>query len=672
MNQNENNETLVSSEELMENSEVELTLMEEENTETIAMAISQEAFEEAMQNAIDIQEDAPAEDCICCPETNCEKWFRFVPSETKEYAILTTGNLNSKGEIYNAGMTLLASDQHRGIGQNLCMFATLESNNSYYIRVSSENNSVGCFTLKVKQAVHPTSVMIDRVVLGLQKDQEGYLFPTVLPADASCKDVVWQSSNTDVAIVDPSFNGSNIGDANSMQLTSGGCRVTAVANGTAYVTATTADGLLVAECPVAVGSTIKDNVEYHLLCNGDNEKALRVCTGERFKLAGVPKVKGERKSYWMRQKWVLRSEGDSKKLFTQLDNNYYLCNNGSNDGYVSNSASDANSSIVVLPCANSSELYEIKLANSNLYLTLEYNSSDQVYWAKWRAKSAANVSNQVWKFVEQPANLHNGVDTGSILNESDIQSLKSEDTEFVIRYYKILDNLNNVELWTRGTEKYNGTTVPRIEATMRKLADTGIDFEAENYLEDADTIPLSEYTLYITGDGKSLLPDEKDRYLTNNINIVTVYQNYGNQYGDFTADHAKLDALCALLSARKLGQPSGKTIYFAVDFDIDGDTDVDEEGNAKIERIKTYFDIVKNKIGGRYQIGVYGSGYVCSAIKPSYAQYSWLKNSIDHEGYDDYDDPTKYNIKQAEEYTDQDVKFDDDVAVGNDYGQWYV
>ena len=671
MNQNENNETLVSSEELMENSEVELALMEEENTETIAMAISQEAFEEAMQNAVDIQEDSPAEDCICCPETNCEKWFRFVPSETKEYAILTTGNLNSKGEIYNAGMTLLASDRHRGIGQNFCMFATLESNNSYYIRVSSENNSVGCFTLKVKQAVHPMILKIDRVVLGLQKDQEGYLFPTVLPADASCKDVVWQSSNTDVAIVDPSFNGSNIGDANSMQLTSGGCRVTAVANGTAYVTATTADGEKVARCRVNVGSTIKDNVEYHLLCNGENSKALRIGRANVFELKSDLPVRGERKSYWMRQKWVLRSEGDSKKLFTQLDNNYYLCNNGSNDGYVSNSASDANSSIVVLPCANSSELYEIKLANSNLYLTLEYNSSDQVYWAKWRVKSAANVSNQVWKFVEQPANLHNGVDTGTILNESYIQSLKSEDTEFVIRYYKLLVWLKGVNLKTLD-DPLKPTSTPAIDETIALLQTKNIDLDVENYLEYADTISLSEYTLYITGNGKSLLPDEKDRYLTNNINIVSVYQNAGDNYEYFTEKHAKLDALCALLSAKKLGQPYGTTIYFAVDFDIDGGSDEDAEGNAKIKRIKTYFDIVKNKIGGRYQIGVYGSGYVCSAIKPSYAQYSWLKNSIDHEGYEDYDDPTKYNIKQAETYSCGDIGFDDDVAVGNDYGQWYV
>ena len=187
---------------------------------------------------------------------------------------------------------------------------------------------------------------------------------------------------------------------------------------------------------------VSENVEYHLLCNGDNNKALRIGTGNVLELTEDLPVRSDRKSYLMKQKWILKSVGNSKKIFTQLDNNYYLCNNGSGDAYVSKSASDNNSNIIIIPCANNSELYEIKLANYDLYLTLEYNSSNQHYWAKWRPKSVSNISNQVWKFVEQPANLHNGVDTGSILNETTIQALKADNTEFVIRYYKILDTLS--------------------------------------------------------------------------------------------------------------------------------------------------------------------------------------------------------------------------------------
>ena len=89
-----------------------------------------------------------------------------------------------------------------------------------------------------------------------------------------------------------------------------------------------------------------------------------------------------------------------------------------------------------------------------------------------------------------------------------------------------------------------------------------------------------------------------------------------------------------------------------------------------MERIKNYFQVIKNKFGNRYKIGVYGSGLVCSTIKPTYANYSWLSQSSEHLGYENYDSTTKYNIKQAEEYNYNGLTVDDDVAVGNDYGQW--
>ena len=466
----------------------------------------------------------------------------------------------------------------------------------------------------------------------------------VSPSTATVKNVNWVSTKPEVATI-----------------TSYG-RINAVSPGTTTMRAEAMDGSgIQATCTVTVLPTIKDNVEYHLLCNGDNERTLRVCTGDNFQLAAVPAVKSERKSYWKRQKWFLKSVGNSKKLFTQLNNNYYLCNNGSGEGHVSMSASDNNSNIVITPCANNSELYKIKLANSDLYLTLEYNSSDKCYWAKWRSQSTSNSSNQVWKFVEQPANLHNGVDTGSILNETTIQALKSENTEFVIRYYKLLDTLQGVELLTKGSTSYNGQSMSKIDATILKLQEKGINLDVENYLDYADTIPLNDNNLYITGNGKSLVTNEKNLYKKYNINIVSVYQNDGTQYEYFTEKHAKLDALSALMSAKILNQPHGTAIYFAVDYNA---------SNNQLERIRNYFDIIKSKLGGRYQIGVYGSGLVCSSIKPNYAQYSWLGHSVVFYGYGEYDDTTKYNIKQAETYSCNGIAVDDDIAVDNNYGQW--
>lgn len=508
-----------------------------------------------------------------------------------------------------------------------------------------------CCTVQVF-SVCVENIVICPTSLTMQIGEKSCLEVNICPTNATNQNIAWSSFDPNIADVDCN-----------------GC-VTAKSAGTTYIYATALDGSEKAgQCWITVEPKIKDNVEYHLICNGDSTKALRVGTANLLELNSERPVRGDRKSYWMRQKWKIQSIGSAKKLFTQLDNSYYLCNNGSNDGYVSNNASDNDSNIVITHCADSTDLYEIKLANSDLYLTLEYSSSDQCYWAKWRPKSASSTSSRVWKFVEQPANLHNGVDTGSILNETTIQALKSDNTEFVIRYYKLLDTLLGVELLTKGSTSYNGQTMSKIDATILKLQEKGINLDVENYLEYADTIPLNDNNLYITGNGKSLVTYEKDLYKKHNINIVSVYQNDGTQYEYFTENHAKLDALSALMSAKILNQPHGTAIYFAVDYVAD---------NNQLERIKNYFNIIKNKLGGRYKIGVYGTGLVCSAVKPESAYFSWLSQSTGSEGtenyehYEDYDDTTKYNIKQAEYCSYNDIKFDDDIAVGSNYGQWYM
>lgn len=52
-----------------------------------------------------------------------------------------------------------------------------------------------------------------------------------------------------------------------------------------------------------------------------------------------------------------------------------------------------------------------------------------------------------------------------------------------------------------------------------------------------------------------------------------------------------------------------------------------------------------------------------------YATFSWLGQAAS--GWDDYDDPSKYNIKQAEQIYYNGKLFDDCIAVNDNYGQWY-
>lgn len=94
--------------------------------------------------------------------------------------------------------------------------------------------------------VTATSVSIDKSVVGLVPVQTVQLTATILPADATYKTVKWESNNTNAVTV----------DANGI--------VTAVAVGTATITATTTDGSnKIARCTVRVSTPAKptaDNV----------------------------------------------------------------------------------------------------------------------------------------------------------------------------------------------------------------------------------------------------------------------------------------------------------------------------------------------------------------------------------------------------------------------------
>ena len=350
--------------------------------------------------------------------------------------------------------------------------------------------------------------------------------------------------------------------------------------------------------PVDFEQREAEKKEYHLVSQSGTGNALRVGEPDTniWPLNSNKSVSVEALSYWNRQRWTIKGTGTQKKLHTQLNDDYVLCNNGSNEAYVSSNATAANSNLTITKYGSGTDLYEIKLTSSNLYLTL---SGSNVIWS---AYNSTNRSNQIWKLAEQPANLHNGVDTASILDDQTIRALKLGNVKFVIRYYsqyswKVLTNAEAANLHNRG------------------------------------------------------------------IQIISIFQDSGTNVGEFTEDKANDNAAKALELAESLNQPTGTAIYFAVDYDAsDGD----------LAQLENYFSQVKVTLNGKYKVGVYGSGKVCNHIKQvkKLANYSWLNHSTGHAGYDEYDDITKYNIKQAENITYNSVPFDTDTAVGNDYGQW--
>ena len=368
---------------------------------------------------------------------------------------------------------------------------------------------------------------------------------------------------------------------------------------------------------------VSENVEYHLLCNGDSSKALRVGFRNVLEFKFISPVRGERLSYWNRQKWVVKSEGESKKIYTKLDKTYCLINIAGK-AHVSNNATNDNSEITITPYGNDGNSYTINLTNQNLYLTLVYGNYQDVtglhadcngmaaYWCEWKEYNDLDPSNQVWQFVEQPANNHYGVDTYGPIDNDVASTLKNDEYDFVIRYY--------------------------------------------TSLSEQET-------------GKLLKATEVSTLHNANLKIVSVYQDYGNSISDFSIEKANLHAERAMELAEELGQPPESVIYFAVDYSPLSD---------ELNTLAQYFSTIKNKLSGKYRIGVYGTAEVCDLIKPDFASHSWLSHSIRNKSnsiegdpeYISYDSQLKYDIKQAEEIFYNNQKFDYDTAIGDDFGRW--
>jgi hypothetical protein len=164
----------------------------------------------------------------------------------------------------------------------------------------------------------------------------------------------------------------------------------------------------------------------------------------------------------------------------------------------------------------------------------------------------------------------------------------------------------------------------------------------------------------------ALSASEAQRLSSQGLNIVAVWESHSRYPGYFSYASGFRDATTANSQARAIGQPPGTAIYFAVDFDA---------RNRSLDRVTEYFEGVAAGLvsAGRgianYQIGVYGSGAVCDAIKRmGLARYAWLSNSIAWTGSLGYQD---WNIRQSGRWPELSFNHDADEA-RDDYGGFRV
>jgi LysM repeat protein len=177
----------------------------------------------------------------------------------------------------------------------------------------------------------------------------------------------------------------------------------------------------------------------------------------------------------------------------------------------------------------------------------------------------------------------------------------------------------------------------RISSSVaRCFKDQGKDFVIRYYnVKNSNLLPT-----------KRLIRSEAETLVKAGLLIGVVFQQQGKPASNFDRDKGILHGKVAHdRAANEINQPGGSTIYFGVDFDAT---------QSEVETvIKDYFKGVRQGLaeanGGapKYEIGVYGSGLVCSKLlEAGLATFTWLSQSRLHTGSEDFANQKRFNIHQ--------------------------
>ncbi|TCM53707.1 uncharacterized protein (TIGR02594 family) [Rhizobium sp. PP-F2F-G48] len=152
----------------------------------------------------------------------------------------------------------------------------------------------------------------------------------------------------------------------------------------------------------------------------------------------------------------------------------------------------------------------------------------------------------------------------------------------------------------------------------QKLVDLGVVSVIRYYnIQNSTTLP-----------SKCLTKAELTSLHQAGLSVAVVFQAGGGANGklsDLSDAKGTRDAKRALELAAELGQPTGSGIYFAVDHDYVAPDD--------LAQIASYFKKAKAELGGRYVLGVYGSGLVARKLhEAGLVDLIWLSGSLGWSG----------------------------------------
>ncbi|WP_258728533.1 glycoside hydrolase domain-containing protein [Bacillus atrophaeus] len=230
--------------------------------------------------------------------------------------------------------------------------------------------------------------------------------------------------------------------------------------------------------------------------------------------------------------------------------------------------------------------------------------------------------------------------------------------------------------------------MPTIKALLSSSGDTtrtasACDTATILTAETAQTLRNNGYKIvgrYLTGNvrtssglaSKALTAKELSTIFDAGLKVFPIYQDGGYESSYFVKDQGTRDAYSAASAARRLGFPSGTTIYFAVDFDA-YDYEVTDKIIPYFQEIKSAFAKMQTfSTAPKYEIGVYGPRNICiRTAEAELTKYSFVANmSTGFSGNLGYPMPDNWAFDQFYEGTigsgDGSIAIDKDSFSGRD------
>ena len=184
----------------------DVTVEEKNDSGNITYELSPQDFAALTATAttlyLQINETLRADTCVCCPE-RAEHWFKLITYRTANYSFSANTSTHVSARLYNDEGTLVASDNVDGEESAFLIDNyTLLAGYVYYLRVTSDHNTFNRFnTVIIGAGIPVESIRVTPSTLSLKTGETAILSEVITPEIVTNKQVVWSSSNPNVATV---------------------------------------------------------------------------------------------------------------------------------------------------------------------------------------------------------------------------------------------------------------------------------------------------------------------------------------------------------------------------------------------------------------------------------------------------------------------------------------